>query len=166
VHHCSRWSQFGPVRPHGNWHKGIDIYAPTGTPVAAAVSGQLAYAHDPGGWGLYARIQLDPRQAGPDGTCRTAAPVELIYAHLDDDDPNLRTGVDQPVLAGSIIGRVGCSGNASSMCSPSPESHLHFSVRHGSGDRAKVDPLPVVGWLLFEPHASMFSPPLARCPWP
>lgn len=163
-HHCPSWSRFGPVRPNRKWHKGLDIAAPTGTPVLATVDGDLSFARDPKGWGLYARLTFRPRHRSPDGTCREGEPMRFVYAHLVDDDAGLVTGRDRRVRAGEVIGRVGCSGNAGGMCSPSPESHLHLTLRQATGERTKVDPLPVVSWSLIEPPADAFQPPLARCP--
>ena len=61
--HCPQWSGFGPVRG-GRGHGGIDIAQSTGTAVRSAVSGQLVYARDPGGYGLFARVHFTrPRRA-------------------------------------------------------------------------------------------------------
>lgn len=163
-HHCPSWSRFGPVRPNGKWHKGLDIAAPTGTPVLATVAGTLSYARDPKGWGLYARIDYRPKTRTPNGTCREGEPMRFVYAHLIDNDPALPMGQDRPVNAGEVIGHVGCSGNAGAMCSPSPESHVHVTLRQAKGSRTKVDPLPVVAWPLLTPPPTAFQPALKPCP--
>lgn len=165
-YHCPSWSRFGPVRPNGKWHKGIDIAAPSGMPVLAAVDGSLSYARDPGGWGLYAQVTFRPKRVAPDGTCGLGEPMRFVYAHLQDDDPHVVVGKETSIRAGEVIGRVGCSGNAKGMCSPSPESHVHITLRHAGGDREKIDPLPVVGWTLFAPPAETFQPTLSPCPIP
>jgi murein DD-endopeptidase MepM/ murein hydrolase activator NlpD len=154
------------VRPNGKWHKGLDIAAPTGTPAVAIVPGTLSYLRDPRGWGLYASLEFQPKRRRQDGTCEALEPMRFIYAHLIDDDPGLVTGQERSVIAGQIVGRVGCSGNAMGMCSPSPESHLHLTLRQAKGERAKVDPLPVVQWTLLTPDATAFQPPYESCPWP
>jgi len=163
-HACPGWSRFGPVRPRGKWHKGIDIAAPTGTPVRAAVPGVLRYGRDPQGWGLYARLRFVPTRRASGGTCEAIGPMEIIYAHLLEDIPAEVVRAEVNIEAGAVVGRVGCSGNARRMCSPSPESHVHVTLRRGDGDREKVDPLPVVRWTLVEPPPQAWSPPLLACP--
>lgn len=163
-HACPGWSRFGPVRPHGKWHKGIDIAAPTGTPVRAAVSGVLSYGRDPQGWGLYARLRFVPSRRAPGGTCEAIGPMEIIYAHLLEDMAAEVVRAEVKIEAGAVVGRVGCSGNARGMCSPSPESHVHVTLRRADGDREKIDPLPVVRWTLVEPPPQAWSPPLLACP--
>lgn len=163
-HHCPSWSTFGPVRPNGKWHKGLDIAAPTGTPILATIDGRLRYARDPNGWGLYAEITFRPKTLDASGTCVEQEPMRFVYAHIIDDDPGLAIGPDRAVHAGEVIGRVGCSGNARGMCSPSPESHLHLTLQHVGGAREKVDALPVVGWTLLVPPPAAFAPPLLPCP--
>lgn len=120
-HYCPGWSRFGPVRPNGKWHRGFDISAPTGTPVHAAVAGALSYARDPSGWGLFARVRFKAPVKSASGTCDAGEELELLYAHLVDDTPSLVMGQEKDVAAGAVVGRVGCSGNARGMCSPSPE---------------------------------------------
>jgi len=163
-HHCPSWSTFGPVRPNGKWHKGLDIAAPTGTPILATVDGRLRYARDPNGWGLYAEITFRQKTLDASGTCLEQEPMRFVYAHIIDDDPGLTVGPDRAVQAGQVIGRVGCSGNARGMCSPSPESHLHLTLQRTAGAREKVDALPIVGWTLLAPPPAAFAPPLLPCP--
>ena len=166
-HDCASWSRFGRVRPNGKWHRGIDIAAPTGTPVRSAVAGTLSYARDPHGWGLYARVRFTPFARTASGACSAQEPMEFVYAHLREDVPaSVIRQPPRPIRAGEIVGRVGCTGNAGSMCSPSPESHLHLSLLRTSGAHDRVDPLPVVGWNLTQPVAAAFSPPLLACPLP
>ena len=162
MHNCVRWSSFGPVRPRGKWHKGIDVAAPTGTPIRAAAAGVLQYGRDPNGWGLYARLRIHPVRE-VNGQCVTGEPLDLIYAHLDDHKLPFSIRGDHPVEPGTVVGFVGCSGNARGMCSPSPESHVHITVRQVDKARTKIDPLPVLGWPLLVPAAEQFSPPLSPC---
>ena len=110
----------GPVGdlfgPRGNlFHAGIDIPAPKGTPVAAAGSGRVVFAGSSGsGWG---RMVLIAHGSG----------VRSRYAHLS----RVSVRVGQRVGTGSIIGRVGATGEATG-------PHLHFEVLMRG---ANVDPL-------------------------
>ena len=102
--------------PRGNrFHAGIDIPAPTGTPVAAAASGRVVFAGPSGsGWG---RMVLIAHGSG----------VRTRYAHLSRIDVRL----GQRVAISSIVGRVGSTGEATG-------PHLHFEVLVRG---ANVDPL-------------------------
>jgi len=110
----------GPVGdtfgPRGNrFHAGIDIPAPKGTPVAAAGPGRVVFAGWSGsGWG---RMVLIAHRSG----------VSSRYAHLS----RVGVRVGQRVGTGSIIGRVGATGEATG-------PHLHFEVLMRG---ANVDPL-------------------------
>lgn len=107
---------FGPRG--GRFHHGIDIPAPTGTGVAAAAPGRVAYAGAlAGGWGLIVSIAHR-------GGART------LYAHLSQ----VEVRVGQTVEAGWQIGRVGATGTATG-------AHLHFELRVRG---AAVDPLPAL----------------------
>jgi murein DD-endopeptidase MepM/ murein hydrolase activator NlpD len=160
-HYCPQWSLFGPVRPNGKWHRGVDIAAATGTPVRGAVNGMLKYSRDPNGWGLFARLRFNVAKRAADGSCAPGEDHEILYAHLIDDKPDLVMGVEHEVAAGVIVGRVGCSGNARRMCSPSPESHVHVTLRTVR-DRMQIDPLPLAGWTLQTGGADGLAP----CLWP
>lgn len=109
---------FGPKRPH----TGIDITAPTGTPVMAAGSGQIVWT----GYGLY-RGYPDP--SDPYGLAIAIAhdfgygiePLYTLYAHLSE----IIVIEGQRVEAGDIIGLSGSTGFATG-------PHLHFEVRLGA----------------------------------
>jgi murein DD-endopeptidase MepM/ murein hydrolase activator NlpD len=118
---------FGDLRDSTRTHRAIDILAPTGTPVVAAVGGRILRLHTSalGGLTVY--------QMGP-----TNGWV-YYYAHLDGYAEGLRAG--QIVAAGDTLGFVGETGNA-------PIPHLHFAVwkvRPGTqrGGRA-VNPYPLL----------------------
>lgn len=102
--------------PRGNrFHAGVDLEAPFGRPVEAAAEGRVAWAgFRAGGFGLLVTI------AHRDG-------VRTMYAHLSRVD--VRVG--ERVAAGSMIGRVGATGEATG-------PHVHFEVRVRG---AAVDPL-------------------------
>jgi murein DD-endopeptidase MepM/ murein hydrolase activator NlpD len=98
----------------GRLHAGIDISAPTGTPIRAADSGRVAIAGWTGGYGQYTCIQ----HTGSMSTC---------YGHQS------RIGVSsgQGVRQGQVIGAVGNTGNSTG-------PHLHFEVRINGNP---VDPM-------------------------
>ncbi|MDQ2982891.1 MAG: peptidoglycan DD-metalloendopeptidase family protein [Actinomycetota bacterium] len=101
--------------PRGNrFHAGIDLPAPTGTPVLSAAAGRAAFVGWADGWGRLVVVQH-------------ASGVRTLYAHLST--ALVRRG--QSVLAGSPVGGVGATGEATG-------PHLHFEV-HVRG--AAVDPL-------------------------
>ena len=104
----------------GSWlmHAGRDFAAPEGTPVLAALSGQVLSRGLAGGYGV--AIELEH-----------AEPLRrTLYGHLSEI--YVRSG--QQVRQGEVIGRVGSTG-----LSTGP--HLHFELRlpSGAGWRA-VDP--------------------------
>jgi murein DD-endopeptidase MepM/ murein hydrolase activator NlpD len=98
----------------GRLHAGVDIAAPSGTPIRAAASGQVAIAGWTGGYGQYTCIQ----HGGGIATC---------YAHQS----SIGVGVGASVKQGQVIGAVGCTGHCFGY-------HLHFEVRVGG---APVDPM-------------------------
>jgi murein DD-endopeptidase MepM/ murein hydrolase activator NlpD len=113
-------------------HEALDIMAPAGTPVIAAAAGTVEklFHSAAGGNTIYVR--------SPDR--RTLH----YYAHLQGYAPGLKEG--QQVQAGTPLGEVGSTGNAS------PEApHLHFAVLRTTPDAewwepAKaVDPYPLLG---------------------
>lgn len=162
-HHCPAWSSYGPVRPNGKWHRGLDIASPSGTPVHGAIAGVLSYGRDPNGWGLFARLRFRPSIRTANGTCSHGEPLELLYAHLQEDSAAFPPGEERQVAAGTIVGRVGCSGNARGMCSPSLESHVHVTLRT-IADHKQIDPQPLLGWKPASPGPADFQPSLLPCP--
>jgi len=107
-----------PILGGDRLHAGIDLAAPAGTPVRAAVAGTIETAGWNGGYGNYVRIAH-----GPIGTA---------YAHLQSYAPGLAPGT--AVEAGDIIGYVGTTGRSTG-------PHLHFEVL--VGDDA-IDPMSVM----------------------
>ena len=104
-----------PLTGVQGFHPGQDIAAPTGTPIVAATSGQVAYAGWEQGYGNFTCIDRGDGLA----TC---------YGHQSA----ILVSVGQSVQAGQLIGRVGTTG-----WSTGP--HLHFEVRL---DGTPVDPVP------------------------
>lgn len=105
-------SNFGERRP-GHRHSGIDIAAPTGTPVRAFDCGTVSVAGAQSGYGNIVCI----RHSGSFSTC---------YAHLS----RFAVRAGQRVASGQVIGYVGCTGTCSG-------PHLHFETRAGG---RPVDP--------------------------
>ena len=100
---------FDEVRSGGRVHRAIDIQAPRGTPVVAAVGGTIRklFTSKAGGLTIY---QFDVREERV-----------YYYAHLDRYADGISEGLF--VNPGTVIGYVGTSGNA-----PPSTPHLHFSI--------------------------------------
>ncbi len=100
---------YDQARGSGRTHHALDIMAPRGTPVIAAVDGTVRklFNSRAGGLTIY---QFD-------------RPEERVYyyAHLDRYADGIAEG--QFVAQGSVIGYVGTTGNA-----PPDAPHLHFSI--------------------------------------
>ncbi|KKS78719.1 MAG: Peptidase M23 family protein [Candidatus Azambacteria bacterium GW2011_GWE1_42_9] len=91
---------------HGN--NGVDLAAPTGTPILAAADGRVIVSRAGGyngGYGSYLVI------SHPNGT-------QTLYAHLSQNS----VFVGQNIAQGQIIGAVGNTGKSTG-------SHLHFEIR-------------------------------------
>ena len=95
---------FGEARP-GHMHAGVDISAPTGTPIRAADSGRVALAAFTGGYGNYTCIQH-------------TASMSTCYGHQS----RFGTSAGASVRQGQVIGYVGSTGHSTG-------PHLHFEVR-------------------------------------
>lgn len=100
---------FLQLRGGGRTHHALDILAPRGTPVVAAVDGKVEklFNSKAGGLTVY---QFD-----------VAEEKVYYYAHLDRYADGLKEG--QFVTQGTVIGYVGTSGNA-----PPDAPHLHFAI--------------------------------------
>lgn len=117
---------WGDARGEGRTHKGVDIMAPHGAPVRAAVSGHIEKLTGSarGGLSIYLR---DARG-------------ELIYAynHLQGYEERLREG--DKVVQGQLIGFVGSTGNATA-------PHLHFEIQRtapGRWNGEAINPYPAL----------------------
>ena len=98
----------------GRLHAGVDIAAPTGTPIRASAGGTVAIAGWVGGYGNYTCIQ----HGGGIATC---------YGH----QTSIGVHVGQHVRQGQVIGTVGCTGHCFG-------PHVHFEVRVNG---TPVDPM-------------------------
>jgi len=114
----------------GHQHEALDIPAARGTPVRAAVEGNVArlFTSKPGGLTVY---QFDDAQQ----YC-------YYYAHLDRDATGLKEGT--LLRMGQVLGFVGTTGDA-----PQNAPHLHFAVFRLGPEKAwwkgtPVDPLPLL----------------------
>jgi murein DD-endopeptidase MepM/ murein hydrolase activator NlpD len=113
------WPVSGPVTSPFGWrwgrmHEGIDISAPSGTPIVAAASGTVISA----GWlGGYGNLIVIDHGGG----------LATAYAHMS----GYAASSGQPVAQGQTVGFVGSTGNSTG-------PHLHFEVRVNG---FAVDPL-------------------------
>jgi murein DD-endopeptidase MepM/ murein hydrolase activator NlpD len=99
-------------------HHGVDIAAPSGTPVRAMKAGRVEHAGRMGGYGLTVIMAHGSN-------------VRTLYAHLSRID----VSVGQRVDGGRVIGAVGQTGNATG-------PHLHFEItRWGRAE----DPVGLLG---------------------
>ncbi|MEZ4365270.1 MAG: peptidoglycan DD-metalloendopeptidase family protein [Kofleriaceae bacterium] len=94
-----------PVTGERSHHAGLDLAAPTGTPVEAAAAGVVVRAESAGTYGNLVVLRH------PDG-------LETRYAHLSA----IAVATGQHVRAGDTVGAVGATGRATG-------PHLHFEVR-------------------------------------
>lgn len=94
-----------PVTGKPNSHTGIDIPAPSGTPIKAAKSGVVTTSTYNSSYGNYVVVSHS------DGT-------STLYAHM------VRRGVSkgQTVSQGEVVGYVGTTGSSTG-------NHLHFEIR-------------------------------------
>lgn len=106
----------GSATGGGRQHDGIDLASPNGGFIFAAADGWIAAAEWRGGYGQV--LEIDH-----------GAGVSTLYAHLAEIDPALRPG--SFVHAGTAIGRMGMTGNATGV-------HLHYEIIVNG---LKVDPL-------------------------
>lgn len=104
----------------GHTHAGIDLVAPTGTPVVAAAAGTVTQAG-----------QGSP-SAGLAVTLAHFGAWSSFYCHLSRVD----VALGQSVAMGEAIGQVGATGNAEG-------PHLHTELTLAGHD---LDPVPLYAW--------------------
>ncbi len=113
-------SSFGLRRGAGGKmenHAGLDITAPTGTEIVAALGGQVLTIATEAGYGKY--LVIDHGQG-----------LTTLYAHCSE----ILVQEKQEVLQGQVIAKVGQTGDADG-------PHVHFEVRLNG---KAVDPAPWV----------------------
>jgi murein DD-endopeptidase MepM/ murein hydrolase activator NlpD len=108
---------WGAPRSGGRRHQGVDMLAPTGTPLQAVISGFVDHRSNPLG-GITISLM------GDNGN-------RYYYAHLSG-----YVGLPGRVEQGQVIGLIGDTGNATGV------PHLHFEIRPGGG--FPVNPTPSV----------------------
>jgi murein DD-endopeptidase MepM/ murein hydrolase activator NlpD len=111
-------NDWGQPRSGGRRHQGTDILSPRGTPIVANVSGTVR-PHNSGLGGISYYLR------GDDGNT-------YFGTHLDS-----LSGVSGRVAQGTVIGRVGNTGNARG-----GPPHLHFEIHPGGG--GPVNPYPTL----------------------
>ena len=106
--------RFHPLSGRYQPHAGLDLAAPTGTPVLATANGVVDVAGWSGGYGLLVALNH-----GGD--------LETRYGHLS----GVAVAPGESVKKGQVIGFVGSTGRSTG-------PHLHYEVREG---QIAVDPL-------------------------
>ncbi|MEM7689792.1 MAG: M23 family metallopeptidase [Pseudomonadota bacterium] len=104
-----------PVLGRRSRHKGIDLAAPTGTPIYATADGQVSRADRSRSYGLVVYLEH-------------GADLQTRYAHMS----RMLVADGQTVKKGDVIGYVGSTGRSTG-------PHLHYEVRV---DGVAVNPIP------------------------
>ena len=94
-----------PITGKETTHMGIDVAAPTGTPVFATGDGVVKKAEEEKGWGKLVVLEHEEGYA-------------TFYAHMDE----IGVANGKKVRKGDVIGRVGNTGQSTG-------PHLHYEVR-------------------------------------
>lgn len=106
--HYSISSPFGyrvhPILGYAKFHSGVDIPAPSGTPIVAAKSGTVIMSQLMSGYGNVVMVDHGD--------------TVTVYAHCSA----LNVGVGESVKAGDVVAFVGSTGLSTG-------AHLHFEVR-------------------------------------
>jgi murein DD-endopeptidase MepM/ murein hydrolase activator NlpD len=106
-----------PFAAAGRWqfHRGVDLAAPEGTPVKASKGGVIAEVGFNDVYGNYVII-------------RHAASMQSLYGHLSRTD----VAQNDAVVQGRVIGAVGTTGQSTG-------PHLHFEIRTGENAKNPAD---------------------------
>jgi murein DD-endopeptidase MepM/ murein hydrolase activator NlpD len=96
-----------PFSGEGAFHTGVDLSAPSGTPVHVSADGVVVHAEYSGGYG---RLVVVDHGGG----------IQTYYAHLS----KLYVHPGQEVRRGDVVGAVGSTGRVTA-------PHLHYEVRVG-----------------------------------
>ena len=109
-------------------HTGVDLAAPSGTPVLAAKAGRVALVQAVGGYGM--TVLLNHGEG-----------VETLYAHLQQALVREGDWIEQ----GAQLGAVGMTGAATG-------PHLHFELRTRAQALQAIDPTPHLPPLMAPPQ--------------
>jgi murein DD-endopeptidase MepM/ murein hydrolase activator NlpD len=96
-----------PFGDEGEFHKGVDLGAPTGTPVHVTADGVVTFADRQSGYGLVVVVNHGN--------------VDTLYAHLS----KMYVHSGQEIRRGELVGAVGTTGRVTA-------PHLHYEV-HQNG---------------------------------
>jgi murein DD-endopeptidase MepM/ murein hydrolase activator NlpD len=96
-----------PITGRSEFHAGVDLVAPIGTPVFAVADGRIVFS----GWYGYSGNMI--------AIAHDAARIQTMYLHLSGFSPAVRYG--NTVKQGDIIGYVGSTGNSTG-------PHLDFRI--------------------------------------
>jgi len=120
----------------GAWrmHTGVDFAAASGTPVLAALAGQVVLAEALGAYGL--TVVVDH-----------GGGVQTLYAHLQQIQTSLGAQLEQ----GEVLGLLGSTGRSSG-------PHLHFELRSRGTRSLAHDPTPYLPPLLPPPALTAAQP--------
>jgi murein DD-endopeptidase MepM/ murein hydrolase activator NlpD len=117
-----------PITGETAFHAGIDLGAPTGTPVLATSAGRVDYAAMAGTYGNLVEIHHSNNHA-------------TRYAHLSAID----VSVGQSVIKGQRIGLVGSTGRSTG-------PHLHYEILLASPQGwVTTNPAPYLGKVALQP---------------
>ena len=122
-----RWH---PVLGGHRAHKGVDLSAPTGTPVYATADGVVGRADWFSSYGLYVAVEH-------------GGALETRYGHLS----RLNVAAGQAVHKGDLIGYVGSTGRSTG-------PHLHYEVRIAG---EAVNPVPYMEGEGVAPPANLLA---------
>src|SRR5215207_3325330 len=128
----------------GGQHRGIDIAAPVGTPVAAAAAGEVRFAGTAGSSGLTVSV-------------RTGDGYDTSYLHLS----SIAVRAGARVAGGERLGAVGTTGERSAAT-----PHLHFGVREAGTRHAYIEPLSLLPPAAAPPPSDAPKPAPAPAPAP
>ena len=113
-------STFGLRFGGAEFHKGLDIAGPVGSPIRAAAAGKVIISERQNGYGNVVAIEHD-------------GGVVTYYGHNSE----LIASVGEEVQPGDIIAERGSTGQSTG-------PHCHFEVRLGGANGVKIDPM---AWL-------------------
>ncbi len=118
-------SRFGwrvhPITGNRRFHAGTDFGAPEGAPVVAVANGRVVSSGWRGGYGKAVVIEHNGQ-------------LQTLYGHMSE----LLVQEGQEIQQGTIIGRVGSTGNSTG-------AHLHFETQAPTSD----------GWVAVDPNMDL-----------